>query len=62
MSEDKYGFLENFLTTREIYKSRLETCRKCESFQRTVKLCKECGCFMPAKARAKSSTCPKNNW
>ena len=59
---DRYGFLQHLLVSRETYRDRLETCRDCSSFQKTLRMCKECGCFMPAKARAIDSDCPKNKW
>jgi hypothetical protein len=62
MKTDKYGFLKELLVMKGVYKIRLDTCRSCDSFQKHLRMCKECGCFMPAKARALNSTCPRNKW
>ena len=59
---DRKGFLKEHLTDRETYKHRLDACRKCDSYKKTVKVCGECGCLLFVKARSKIATCPKNNW
>jgi hypothetical protein len=59
---DKYGFIKSLVVNKETYKERLTTCRSCKSFQKTLRLCGECSCFMPAKARAADSTCPNKIW
>lgn len=40
---------------------RIETCKNCDRLN-TLKFCKECGCFMPAKVRIKSASCPIGKW
>ena len=50
------------MATQEITKERMATCRSCEHFRLSFQQCKLCGCFMPAKARIKGSTCPDGRW
>ena len=42
-------------------KARYDICRECDSLS-IIRLCKECGCFMPLKVRIKSVTCPLKKW
>ena len=46
----------------ERYKQRLETCKRCESFNKTFSRCKKCGCLMKIKAWITKSKCPLNKW
>jgi hypothetical protein len=39
---------------------RLEVCNACENRERDI--CKECGCYIPAKTLVKNETCPKGKW
>ena len=50
--------LNNSLTGQE----RISICKSCDFFNHTLRICKECHCFMPAKVLIKSSSCPKNKW
>jgi hypothetical protein len=47
---------------KPLAQERYQICRTCDSFAPLVKICHECGCFMPAKVRIASSACPKNHW
>jgi membrane protease subunit (stomatin/prohibitin family) len=40
---------------------RIETCKNCDRLN-SLKFCRECGCFMPAKVRIKSVACPIGKW
>jgi hypothetical protein len=42
-------------------KERYEICKMCEEFS-SVKTCKSCGCFMPAKVTIIRSRCPLGKW
>jgi len=59
---DKYGWLNSMVVDSSTYKSRLKICNSCDYLQKTVKICKDCKCFMPAKTRLKTSSCPQNKW
>ncbi len=48
--------------SKETYAERLNTCRDCVLFIKKLHMCRACGCFMPLKAIAPSSTCPKGKW
>ena len=39
---------------------RLEVCKDCNEL--SGQWCKDCKCYVPAKARAKASACPKGLW
>jgi hypothetical protein len=39
---------------------RIEICRACEHY--AMFICKQCGCFMPAKTRLKGAQCPIGKW
>jgi len=39
---------------------RIKICRECEHYIMLV--CKQCGCFMPAKTRIKGVECPLKKW
>lgn len=41
---------------------RMSVCEKCEFFNSYLKTCRKCGCFLPAKIKIKSSTCPLTKW
>jgi hypothetical protein len=41
---------------------RLEICKSCEYFHQILRMCSQCGCFMPAKILIKSSSCPIKKW
>jgi hypothetical protein len=50
-------------TVSEIVKlQRLEICNSCDSFNKTVKTCKICHCYMPAKTMFASASCPSSKW
>lgn len=40
---------------------RIETCKTCPELNR-LGMCRQCGCFMPAKTRIKSASCPIGKW
>lgn len=41
---------------------RLVICRECDKYIKLAKVCKECRCFMPMKARLRKSKCPLEKW
>ena len=44
------------------YEKRMEICKACEFFDRKLKRCKDCGCFLIAKARLGGAKCPQGKW
>ena len=47
-------------SSEETVKSRLSICNSCDMFK--FKICKSCGCFMPAKVKLAHAECPLNKW
>lgn len=45
-----------------IQESRMNTCKSCEYFNAKTTQCRHCGCFMSAKTRLKSGSCPVGKW
>lgn len=48
--------------SNEVKRYRLSICRGCEEFNQSVKMCKQCGCYMPAKALFADIECPAGKW
>jgi hypothetical protein len=42
--------------------TRLTICNECEHLRKSVMQCNKCGCFMTAKVRFPSSSCPIGKW
>lgn len=52
-----------FKTVSEQVKlQRLDVCSSCNDFNKKLKTCKQCGCYMPAKAMFAISSCPSKKW
>ena len=47
---------------QELIESRLEICKSCEWFSKTMIKCKKCGCFMKLKTTLKGAKCPIGKW
>ena len=45
-----------------IVAKRLAFCAECPRLIKRIQLCKECGCFMPAKVWLLDSWCPLAKW
>lgn len=43
-------------------KKRYRICTLCEEFDPVLKLCGQCGCFMPIKVQFKKMKCPIGKW
>jgi hypothetical protein len=48
--------------SEEVKLFRLSICKDCTDFNKRSKTCKQCGCYMPAKAMFASSSCPNKKW
>ena len=46
----------------EIYEKRMSICHGCPKFNKELKKCNECGCFLTVKARLSGMKCPLNHW
>lgn len=51
-----------FLEDEEVYVARLNTCKKCENFNKYIGTCKLCGCVMRIKTKLPGQKCPDNRW
>jgi hypothetical protein len=45
-----------------IARERYTICKSCDEFNATLKTCKKCGCFMPAKVTVTKAKCPVGIW
>jgi hypothetical protein len=50
--------MSDTIATDKIRKERYDKCKSCENFLKLIRVCKLCGCFMPAKTALSSATCP----
>jgi len=46
----------------ETYNERIMTCRGCDKYDELENRCRECGCYVPAKAKIILDSCPLNKW
>jgi len=44
------------------HEERAKICMGCEYLRPTIRTCKKCGCFMPAKVRLDFASCPIGKW
>ena len=47
---------------RSFRRERIATCKECPRYIKAVKMCEECGCFIPAKSWFKGQSCPLGKW
>ena len=47
---------------QEIQDKRLAICEGCDSRNKILNICKECGCYIPFKIKLSESECPINKW
>jgi hypothetical protein len=45
----------------KIAENRMAECINCDQLT-NLNRCKQCGCYMPAKVRNETSTCPLKKW
>jgi hypothetical protein len=41
---------------------RMAICNSCDDLNTTIKTCKQCGCYMPAKSTFAAANCPLHKW
>jgi len=46
----------------EVYKHRITTCKNCDKYDELENRCKECGCYVPVKAKIILDSCPLEKW
>lgn len=50
------------VVSEEVYKERIMTCRGCDKYDELENRCRECGCYLPAKAKVILDSCPLGKW
>jgi hypothetical protein len=60
--KETYSAVTSGFVDSELQAERYAICEKCEAFRPSVRQCKSCMCFMPAKTLFNKSTCPKGYW
>ena len=50
------------IASPELSKERYNICKECDRFISLTTTCKECGCFMIAKTKMTTATCPLDKW
>jgi hypothetical protein len=48
--------------TDEVYKERMTICKGCDKYDELENRCKECGCYVPGKAKIILDSCPLDKW
>jgi len=46
----------------EVYAERISICKGCDKYEELENRCKECGCYIPAKAKIILDSCPLQKW
>tara|TARA_R100000781_G_scaffold93350_1_gene57958 strand:+ start:678 stop:1082 length:405 start_codon:yes stop_codon:yes gene_type:complete len=54
--------MNKFFVPAEIYKDRIDICKKCIYYFKPTGSCKVCKCFMKIKARIAPMACPQKYW
>ena len=53
---------EKLSVTKDIAEKRLEVCYTCPKYIKDQNRCSLCGCYLKAKARMATETCPIGKW
>ena len=53
---------EHYIQNQQIIVDRVNTCNWCSRFFRPTRQCKDCLCFIDAKAKLKTEDCPNGYW
>lgn len=56
------SLLDTLKKNNDMSERRLAICNECEHLKKSVMQCNKCGCFMIAKVRFPSSSCPIGKW
>lgn len=60
--EGWWYYLTSNRDARARSKPRTEICSTCNLKDKRLNLCKDCGCFLPAKTRVEDAQCPIGKW
>lgn len=61
------NYIENnqhkvLVVSDEVYRERIMTCKSCDMYDELENRCKECGCYVPGKAKIILDSCPLDKW
>ena len=56
----KHG--DTLFVSDEVYKERMTTYKSCDKYDEFENRCRECGCFLPPKAKVILDSCPLQKW
>ena len=62
LNEVKESIEHDLLAEEQVVVARINICEECPRLFRPTQQCKECGCFVKAKARIKNASCPLSKW
>ena len=54
--------LNHIIVPDVVYEHRINICLDCPRLFSATMQCKECGCFLKAKAQLESAACPLEKW
>lgn len=54
-------WVNSYFSSSEVIKQRMDVCNACPELT-SLKLCRDCGCIIPAKVRLKAASCPQYKW
>lgn len=60
--KDAVSLSKPLFVGKDIQEERLQKCNTCKYYEKKQKRCKLCGCFMEAKVKFASSSCPDDKW
>ena len=46
----------------EVYRERMTICKSCDKYDEFDNRCRQCGCFLPPKAKMILDSCPLDKW
>ena len=54
--------LSKYLTSQDTQDKRINTCKVCDQYIKSTKLCGKCLCYMPWKVQLAPASCPLHKW
>lgn len=53
---------DNYIKSERIVRERLLTCQRCPRYYKPTAQCRDCLCFVRAKAKLGTEDCPNGYW
>jgi hypothetical protein len=54
--------LNDFFVDQPTAQKRFDQCKTCENYNKLLKICNFCKCFMPMKVKFAKEECPIKKW